>query len=281
MRSAARLFIFTVVSVTAGMCAAGPSSFPALDHWAAAINSGDAEALRQTYGLAVTQMGVDKVQPEVAFWASLKSNGVTAVEPKILSIKQQNGRAVLVLRVYATKGGQRYVDGMAQLWQQTPGGWQLLSWQRSSNFSPDQGRRLPEPAKPNTALYAPPSEARDELKAALAKAGAEHKRVLAVFGANWCYDCHVLDTTFHSASFAGLVNKNYVVVHINVGDEGKDNNDLAASYGVALDKGVPNLAVLSPDGKVVVAQHGEFQSTTKIGPTEVRAFLEKWKPSAH
>jgi hypothetical protein len=90
----------------------------------------------------------------------------------------------------------------------------------------------------------------------------------------------VLDTTFRSPEFARLVNANYVVVHINVGEEGKDNHDLAARLGVALDKGIPSLGVLEPDGKVVVAQkRGEFESTVKIGPEDVRAFLEKWKPS--
>ena len=99
-----------------------------------------------------------------------------------------------------------------------------------------------------------------------------------MFGANWCYDCHVLDTTFHSPAFAPLVDANYVVVHISIGDEGKDNHDLAACLGVSLDHGVPSLAVLDPDGKIVVAQKsGEFESTVKIGPAEVRAFLEKWR----
>ena len=102
-------------------------------------------------------------------------------------------------------------------------------------------------------LYSEPREAEAELKTALAKAAAEHKRVLVMFGGNWCYDCHVLDTTFHSKDFAPLVNANYVVVHINIGEDGKDNGELAARLGVALDRGVPSLGVLDPDGRVVYA----------------------------
>jgi uncharacterized protein YyaL (SSP411 family) len=117
------------------------------------------------------------------------------------------------------------------------------------------------------------------LTAALGAAARENKRVVAIFGANWCYDCHVLDATFRSKEFASLVNANYVVVHINIGEEGKDNSGLATSLGVALDRGIPSLGVLDPDGKVVFAQKGgEFESTVKIGPEDVRAFLEKWKP---
>ena len=71
-----------------------------------------------------------------------------------------------------------------------------------------------------------------------------------------------------------------MVVHINIGDEVKDNVDIAERLGVVLDKGVPSLGVLDPDGKVVYAQkNGEFESTVKIGPDDVKAFLEKWKPT--
>jgi hypothetical protein len=48
---------------------------------------------------------------------------------------------------------------------------------------------------------------------------------------------------------------------------------------VPLDKGVPVLAVLDANGTVVFSQqHGEFESSVKIGPEDVTAFLEKWKP---
>jgi hypothetical protein len=99
-----------------------------------------------------------------------------------------------------------------------------------------------------------------------------------VFGGNWCYDCHVLDTTFRSKSFAPLVNANYHVIHINVGNYDA-NLDLAKKYEIPLNKGVPSLAILDPDGKLVVSQKkGEFESTVRIGPEDVVDFLKKWKP---
>jgi len=70
---------------------------------------------------------------------------------------------------------------------------------------------------------------------------------------NWCYDCHVLDAAFHSKEIAPFVNENYYVVHVNVGDYDK-NLDLAKKYEIPLEKGVPSLAVLDPDGKLVVSQ---------------------------
>ena len=53
-------------------------------------------------------------------------------------------------------------------------------------------------------IYNESADARAEIKEALHKARAEHKRVIVVFGANWCYDCHVLDAAFHRSDLAPI-----------------------------------------------------------------------------
>jgi thioredoxin 1 len=73
-------------------------------------------------------------------------------------------------------------------------------------------------------------DAKVEIEEAVAKANKDHQRVILVFGGNWCYDCHVLDQAFHQADVAPLLGKNFQVVHVNIGDDGKQNNDLAAEY---------------------------------------------------
>ena len=157
------------------------------------------------------------------------------------------------------------------------GDWKIIATQRG-DLAAKQARRLPEPAKPNIQLYPPPEEAQAEISSALAAAAKDHKRVLLVFGGNWCYDCHVLDATFRSKAFAPIVNANYHVLHINVGNYDV-NLDLADKYQIPLKKGVPSLAILDPDGKLVVSQkQGEFESTVRIGPEDVLEFLKKWKP---
>jgi ketosteroid isomerase-like protein len=264
---------------------ADAGSFAPLTGWKTAVAAGDKAALSRLYSTnppAVLQVVKDKTRvlaDELQFWVGLKSAGITDVNPKVLQVSESAGRTRLLLRVEAVKGDQTVTASMAQMWEQQADGWRIVATRRS-DFSPSPARRLPQPATPNPSLYPAPSEAQTELKTASEGAAKEHKRVLVVFGANWCYDCHVLDTTFRSKEFAPLVDANYVVVHINIGDEGKDNNDLAARLGVALNRGIPSLGVLDPDGTVIVAQKdGEFESTVKIGPEEVRAFLEKWKPS--
>jgi thioredoxin 1 len=114
----------------------------------------------------------------------------------------------------------------------------------------------------------------------LLKAGKEQKRVILVFGGNWCIDCHVLDASFRTKDVAPIVAANYLVVHVSIGDEGNENLDIAKKYDVPIDKGVPALAVLDPDGTAVYSQkNGEFESTVTIGPEDVTQFLEKWKPA--
>jgi thiol:disulfide interchange protein len=137
---------------------------------------------------------------------------------------------------------------------------------------------LPEPKIPNTHLYPEGAEAHRDQDAAIAAAQADHKRVLVIFGANWCYDCHVLDSAMKSQQLASMVADNYHVVHINI-EEGKSNSDLADRFQVPLDKGIPSLAVIDGSGQLITSQkQGEFESAAKIGIEDISAFLNRWKP---
>jgi hypothetical protein len=108
-----------------------------------------------------------------------------------------------------------------QVWVQKGGAWRIVSRLRS-HLTESVRMRLLEPARSNTQLYPSPEEAPAEIAVALAAAAKDHKRVLLVFGGNWCYDCHVLDATFRSKQIAPLVNENYHVVHVNVGNYDKN-----------------------------------------------------------
>lgn len=89
----------------------------------------------------------------------------------------------------------------------------------------------------------------------------------------------MLDQAFHQADVAPLLGKNFQVVHVNIGDDGKQNNDLAAEYQVPLEKGVPALAILGPDGKLLYAKkNGEWESARTLDPDDIITFLNKWRP---
>jgi hypothetical protein len=274
------------------------TSFAPFDEWKAAVLAGNDGALARMYSAnppAQTRVGKDVITDpaeEAQFWSSFGHSGLINFNPKILAISHpQAGATELVLRVEAkikqagapsdaeSAGIQNVVASVGQLWKQQGDGWRIVSTQRG-NFVVNAPFRLPQPVRPNAQLYPDPADAQKDLDAALAAAKLHHQRVLVVFGANWCYDCHVLNSTFTSREFAPLVRANYVVVHVNIGDEGTDNLDLGKRLGVGLERGIPSLAVLDPDGKVVYAQkNGEFESARKIGPSDVRDFLERWKPA--
>lgn len=129
-------------------------------------------------------------------------------------------------------------------------------------------------------IYPEAADAKAEIRAALAKAAREHKRVILDFGGNWCVDCQLLNLYFHDPSNAGLLASNYVVVDINIGEYDR-NLDIARKYGIPINRGVPALVVLDSDGKVIYAQrNAEFEKMSKLDSAAVTAFLMKWKPGA-
>jgi thiol:disulfide interchange protein len=135
-----------------------------------------------------------------------------------------------------------------------------------------------QPSPQQKQIYDEKADAHLEIKEALAKAKAEHKRVIVVFGANWCFDCHVLDEAFHKPELASIIAANYVVVHIDIG-KGEKNQDLMDKYEVPMKRGIPGLAVLDPNGKLVYSQkNGEFENARAMSQDDFVAFLNKWKP---
>ena len=126
-------------------------------------------------------------------------------------------------------------------------------------------------------IYSASADAHAEIKEALEKATAEHKRVIVVFGANWCYDCHVLDTAFHRSDLAPILSANYEIVHVDIG-KGEKNQDLMKKYEVPMKRGIPAIALLDSSGKLLYSQkNGEWERARALGPEDLLEFLKKWK----
>jgi thioredoxin 1 len=275
-------------STTKSAVASTPSAFAPLDQWKAAVIAGDVNALKALYttdppSQSRSPMGTSSdPSEEPVFWASLAEQGLHGFNPKILEIQHpQQGVTVLLMRIEYNLGkgaGTPVYAATSQAWI-NQNGWKIVQTSRNE-ARPSPQRRIPEPAKINTDLYASPQESRTEIVEALAKAKAEHKRVILMFGGNWCIDCHVLDAAMHTKTVAPLLNANYILVHVNIGESGDENLDIAAKYETPVADGVPALAVLNPDGTLVFSQkQGEFKTSYRIGPEDVVNFLEKWKPT--
>jgi thioredoxin 1 len=266
------------------------TAFAPLDRWNAAVLAGDKAKIKTFYILdprsfAQTPQGkiANPAGEESEFWSGLVPVGLTAMVSKILEqTSPRPGVMSLVLRIelrFQSKAeSHESIVSASQVWVGQGEDWRIFVTQRS-DVEPAPAMRLPEPKTPNTHLYPDSRDAHKDLDAALAAAQADHKRVLVIFGANWCYDCHVLDAALRSRQLASLVAANYHVVHINI-DEGNSNADLANRFQVPLGRGIPSLAVLDSSGQLITSQkQGEFEAAAKIGMNDVSEYLNRWKPS--
>jgi thiol:disulfide interchange protein len=126
-------------------------------------------------------------------------------------------------------------------------------------------------------LYSAETDPKADIAAALKLAKLEHKRVILDFGGDWCGDCQVLDIYLHQAPNLDLFDRNFLLVHVDIGHFDK-NIDITEKYNVPLKKGVPALAVLDADGKLLYSQQtAEFGDMRYMYPTSVTDFLNKWK----
>src|SRR5271163_661580 len=135
------------------------------------------------------------------------------------------------------------------------------------------------PAHPYTPkhLYSETADPAADIAGALKQARQEHKRVILDFGGDWCGDCQVLDIYFHQAPNLEILDKNFLVVHVDIGHLDK-NLDIPEKYNLPLSKGVPALAVLDANGKLLYSQQAaEFGDVRYMYPSSVTDFLNKWK----
>jgi thioredoxin 1 len=137
---------------------------------------------------------------------------------------------------------------------------------------------LVRPAAALPDIYPAPEQAKTDLASALKDARSGHRRVILDFGGNWCTDCHVLDSYLHDPANQPLVDKGFIVVHVNIGQRDQ-NLDIAEHYKIPLNKGVPALAVLDSRGRLLYSQTGgEFEDMRHMDLNSVTEFLKRWQP---
>jgi thiol:disulfide interchange protein len=131
-----------------------------------------------------------------------------------------------------------------------------------------------------TEIYSAGADSQKEIADALVTATRENKRVFVVFGANWCYDCHVLDRALREGAAAEVFRQNFLLVHVDIG-EGERNPELVKTYKIPLNKGVPAVAILERDGRLIYSSgEGEFESARRMLKKDLLAFLNHWKAAA-
>lgn len=266
----------------ASLSVAAENNFPPLEAWKSAIVTGDSVGLKMLYSSnpaaqVETAHGTAPADDEVSFWSGLKARSLkldaveeTSPQPGLEKVVFQ---AEVTERLTTERLTKRSVFiSEAQLWLQQGGQWRIVQAKRT------ELTHLQQPLSLSKNIYPAGIDAKAEIKEARERASRERKRVLLVFGANWCYDCHVLDLAFQRADLAPQLTANYEVVHVDVG-QGDKNQDLMQLYHVPMAKGIPALAVLDGSGKLLFSQqNGEFERARALTPEELSVFLRKWKP---
>jgi len=281
------LFVIASISFAvapASHAQAANSPLLQVESWRKAVLSGDANALNSMYTESARILGPKQtpsnVKAALDYWISWKAKGLKNISAKVQS-QQEPQPGFHVLMIQLTLGvsehgaPKNYYVNIGQVYIEQGATWKIAAEQR------ENATRLKAPAERKD-LYPAEADANREIAEALAIAAKSHKRVLLIFGGNWCYDCHVLDEAFHSPEIAPTVNRNFVVAHIDIGEYNK-NLDLAKKYEIPLERGVPAAAVLSSDGKLLVSQKNqEFEKAQSMAPEDILAFLNKWKgPATH
>jgi hypothetical protein len=280
MKLAAWIVLALTVTIAWSQAADASPPFAPLDQWTNAVIAGDAEALKMLFSTTpAAKVSIGKeasgVSAEANFWKELKAREIAL---EITQKEQpQSGIQVVVFQAEVHQSGPNgeilYVSE-AQAWQQQSDQWRLVMVSRT------EPAHLKQPMDTSKNLYPADVDAHTEIKEAEEKAAKDRKRVLLVFGANWCFDCHVLDLAFHRPDFVPVVAR-YEVVHVDIGDDGKKNADVARQFQVPLDKGVPALAVVDGTGKLLVSQkNGEFENARAMTPVAILEFLNQWKTDA-
>ena len=217
--------LFISLLIVLFSCAVSPTSYAQaanspvlqLENWRQAVLSGDANALHSMYTDTARILGPKKttadVKSAVEYWSSWKTKGLKSISAEVQSQQEpQPGFHVLniqlTLAILENGATKKYYESIGQGYIEQEGTWKIAAENRES------ATRLKPPAERKD-LYPADADANKEITEALSAAAKSHKRVLLIFGGNWCYDCHVLDEAFHSPEIAPTLNRNFVVVHID------------------------------------------------------------------
>jgi len=261
--------------------------FPPFEQWMAAVLTGDDEGLKALYSSdPAAKIFINRVTHEAevdtSFWMGLKARSMKVELIRQIVLPE---KASIIFRadvVSELPNGQTANVSVTddQYWVKQAGHNQADQW-RLAMVERTDGPRLKQPSDMKKNLYPADADAHAELKEAEAKAARGHKRVLLVFGANWCFDCHVLDLAFERPDLAPVLVANYEVVHVDLGVDEHKNADIVKQFDAVLNKGIPVLAVAESDGTLVVSQkNGEFEDARGLTPEVLLEFLNAWKPAS-
>lgn len=113
--------------------------------------------------------------------------------------------------------------------------------------------------------------------AAVARAKANHRRVLIDLGSNWCADCRILSGLMELPEMRTFLAAHYEVVDVDVGRFNR-NLQIPARYGITKRlEGVPAILVVTADGRLLNAGHvSAIEDARHMTPQALADWLAQW-----
>ncbi len=134
-------------------------------------------------------------------------------------------------------------------------------------------------------VFDPQANGMADVDAALKQAANDRKRVIVMFGANWCGWCHRLNDAFESDPvLIGHFNRDFVLVKVDVNAKSgqQRNRDVVERFDKPTRVGLPALLVLEPTGAMVALQKAsewKMPDGKAYQRSKVLASFESWVPA--
>ncbi|XDD46741.1 thioredoxin family protein [Leptospira sp. WS39.C2] len=114
-----------------------------------------------------------------------------------------------------------------------------------------------------------------QFEESLQTAKTENRKLIVLFGADWCPDCRALDGILNEPETKTILDADFVVMKVDVGRFDK-NLSLNEKLGNPIQNGIPSLVVFSPKGEIITStKGGEFSNASKMTKEQVLAYLYK------
>jgi beta-lactamase regulating signal transducer with metallopeptidase domain len=142
-----------------------------------------------------------------------------------------------------------------------------------------EAKERARPKPKHKLVYDPFADATADLDAAFNLAREANKRVVIVFGANWCSECCFLGVLLkENAEVSAALKKNFVLVFVNT--ESESGRKLQEKYVPKRQQNsIPHLAVLDASGRVLKNDDTKaFEIDDDYSVPKLKAFLAEWSP---
>lgn len=134
----------------------------------------------------------------------------------------------------------------------------------------------PSLGHPDATPFVATANAAADFEQALTRAKAEDKFGLIVLGANWCSDSRALAGHFQTQRFQSLIDENFSLAYIDVGNKDK-NLDIAKRLGLGSLEGIPSVFVTDASGQVLNLENAPTwrNAETRTGD-DIYAYFENY-----